>query len=62
MTLRQELEERLTDLKSKLAEEEGCLSPVQLYIDDLKLTIGYCERRLKECMRTERKSKVTLVN
>lgn len=47
MTLRQELELRLSDLKSKLAEEKACLNPVLLYIDDLNTSIRYCERRIK---------------
>lgn len=42
-----ELELRLVDLKAKQSEELASLSPVQLYLDDIALTIGYCERRLK---------------
>lgn len=55
MTHKQELEMRLNDLQLKLAEERACLSPVQLYIDDLQLTIGYVERQIKFIFRTEAK-------
>lgn len=47
MTIKQELEMRLSDLQLKLAEERALASPVQLYIDDLQLTIGHLERQLK---------------
>lgn len=46
MTIKQELEMRLSDLQLKLAEERALASPVQLYIDDLQLTIGHVERQL----------------
>lgn len=47
MTIKQELEIRLADLQLRLAEERALASPVQLYIDDLLLTIGHVERQLK---------------
>lgn len=42
-----ELEIRLADLKLKQSIEMASLSPGALYLDDLKLTIEYCERKLK---------------
>lgn len=42
-----ELEIRLADLKLKQSIEMASLSPGELYLDDLKLTIGYVEKGLK---------------
>ena len=42
-----ELELRLSDLLVKVAAEERELSPNALYLEDLAITIGYCNTRLK---------------
>lgn len=47
MTHQKELQLRLSDLNLKLAQEQALPNPVQLYIDDLKLTIVWVERQLK---------------
>ena len=45
--LRNELELRLSDLLAKKAAEERELSPNLLYLEDLAVTIGYVNMRLK---------------
>ena len=45
--LRNELELRLFDLLAKKAAEEKELSPDPLYLEDLAVTIGYVNMRLK---------------
>ena len=45
--LRNELELRLSDLLAKKAAEEKELSPNSLYLEDLAVTIGYVNMRLK---------------
>ena len=50
-----ELELRLSDLLVKQSAEEKQLSPCAVYLEDLAITIGYCNSRLKGLKRAFKK-------